>query len=32
VQISALQPAGKRAMTGEEFLRGARLRPGDVFE
>ena len=32
VQIRALQPAGKRAMTGEEFLRGARLRPGDVFE
>ncbi len=32
VQIRALQPAGKRAMTGEEFLRGARLRPGDSFE
>lgn len=32
VQIHRLQPAGKRAMTGEEFLRGARLAPGDSFE
>ncbi|MFO8082455.1 MAG: methionyl-tRNA formyltransferase [Armatimonadota bacterium] len=32
VQLERLQPAGKRAMSGEEFLRGARLEIGDAFE
>lgn len=29
VLIRALQPAGKRVMSAEEFLRGYRLQPGD---
>ncbi len=32
LQIRALQPAGKRSMSGEEFLRGARLARGDGFD
>ncbi|MFW5867545.1 MAG: methionyl-tRNA formyltransferase [Armatimonadota bacterium] len=32
VQIQRLQPAGKKPMSGEEFLRGARLEVGDVFD
>ena len=32
VQIRRLQPAGKKAMSGEEFLRGARLEVGDGFD
>jgi methionyl-tRNA formyltransferase len=31
VEIVRLQPAGKRPMSGEDFLRGARLGPGDRF-
>ncbi len=30
--IAGLQPPGKRAMSGEEFMRGARLAVGDKFE
>ncbi len=30
--VHQLQPAGKRAMSGEEFLRGARPRAGERFE
>lgn len=30
--IVGLQPPGKRAMSGEEFMRGARLAVGDKFE
>lgn len=29
LQLLAVQPAGKRAMTAEEFLRGHGVRPGD---
>ncbi len=29
VEITRLQPAGKRSMSGAEFSRGARLHPGD---
>jgi methionyl-tRNA formyltransferase len=29
--IRRLQPAGKKPMNAEEFLRGYSLRPGDVF-
>ncbi len=29
VDLVAIQPAGKRAMTGEEFMRGHRLKVGD---
>ncbi|HZU35015.1 MAG TPA: methionyl-tRNA formyltransferase [Gemmataceae bacterium] len=29
VDIASVQPAGKRAMRAEEFLRGHRLQPGD---
>jgi len=29
VEITSLTPAGKRPMAGAEFLRGARLSPGD---
>ncbi len=32
VEICRLQPAGKRPMSGEEFLRGARLQVGDRFD
>ena len=32
VQINRLQPAGKKAMSGEQFLRGARLEVGDRFD
>ncbi|MBD3293136.1 MAG: methionyl-tRNA formyltransferase, partial [Armatimonadia bacterium] len=32
VQIQRLQPAGKRAMSGEDFLRGARLDIGERFD
>lgn len=32
VQIQRLQPAGKKAMSGEQFLRGARLEVGDSFD
>ncbi len=31
VKILELQPAGKRRMTAEEFLRGRRPQPGDFF-
>ncbi len=31
VVITQLQPAGKRMMSADEFLRGYRLRPGDRF-
>ncbi len=30
--ITRLQPPGKQAMSGEEFMRGARLAVGDMFE
>ncbi len=32
LEIAELQPPGKRAMSGAEFLRGARLTVGNVFE
>jgi methionyl-tRNA formyltransferase len=32
VELVRLQPQGKRAMSGAEFLRGARLAIGDRFE
>ncbi|NLO06726.1 MAG: methionyl-tRNA formyltransferase [candidate division WS1 bacterium] len=32
VEITRLQPPGKRSMSGEEFLRGARLQVGDRFD
>ncbi len=32
VQIDQLQPAGKKPMSGEEFLRGARLEKGRSFD
>ncbi|MGD9496350.1 MAG: methionyl-tRNA formyltransferase [Armatimonadota bacterium] len=32
VELVRLQPAGSRSMSGEEFLRGARLAIGDRFE
>jgi len=32
VQIQRLQPAGKKEMSGEEFLRGARLDVGERFD
>lgn len=32
VEVRRLQPAGRREMTGDEFLRGARLEVGDRFE
>lgn len=31
VEVSELQPAGKRRMTAAEFLRGHPLKPGDRF-
>ncbi|MEN6559001.1 MAG: methionyl-tRNA formyltransferase [Thermoguttaceae bacterium] len=31
VMPQSVQPAGKRAMSAEEFLRGHRVRPGDMF-
>lgn len=31
VEISELQPAGKKRMTGEEFSRGYQPMPGDRF-
>lgn len=31
VQIKSLQPAGKRLLGAEEFLRGYRVKPGDRF-
>lgn len=31
LQISVLQPAGKRAMSAGEFLNGCRIQIGDVF-
>jgi methionyl-tRNA formyltransferase len=31
LEIVRLQPAGKRSMAGEEFLRGNRVRAGDQF-
>jgi methionyl-tRNA formyltransferase len=31
VRILGLQPAGKRAMTADEYLRGARVGPGTVL-
>ena len=31
VQILELQPAGKKRMTAEEFLRGYPLKEGDRF-
>lgn len=31
VQIRRLQPAGKRMLTAEQFLRGYRVRPGQKF-
>jgi methionyl-tRNA formyltransferase len=31
VEVLELQPAGKRRMTAEEFLRGRRPQPGDHF-
>jgi methionyl-tRNA formyltransferase len=31
VEVLELQPAGKRRMTAEEFLRGRPVRPGDRF-
>ena len=31
VTPQSVQPAGKRAMSTEEFLRGHRVRPGDKF-
>ncbi len=31
LRILGLQPAGKRAMTAEEYLRGARVAPGTVL-
>jgi methionyl-tRNA formyltransferase len=31
VRVVELQPAGKRAMTAEEFLRGTRVAPGTVL-
>ncbi|MGI5816765.1 MAG: methionyl-tRNA formyltransferase [Armatimonadota bacterium] len=31
LQLTRLQPAGKKPMSGEEFLRGARLDVGDRF-
>jgi methionyl-tRNA formyltransferase len=32
VEIRRLQPAGRQPMSGEEFLRGARLEVGDCFQ
>lgn len=32
VEIRRLQPAGRQPMSGEEFLRGARLEVGDCFD
>lgn len=32
VQILGVQPAGKRALSAEEFLRGYRLKTGDRFQ
>jgi methionyl-tRNA formyltransferase len=31
VEVVELQPAGKRRMLQEEFLRGRKLQPGDRF-
>ena len=31
IRILSLQPAGKRAMTADEYLRGARVAPGTVL-
>jgi methionyl-tRNA formyltransferase len=31
LSILTLQPAGKRHMTAEEFLRGYQVKPSDVF-
>jgi methionyl-tRNA formyltransferase len=31
LRIDAIQRPGRRALTGEEFARGARLSPGDAF-
>lgn len=31
VQIERLQPAGRQSMSGGDYLRGARLEPGDRF-
>ncbi|HYZ46141.1 MAG TPA: hypothetical protein VE712_00610 [Actinomycetota bacterium] len=32
VSLVAVQPAGKRVMSGSEWLRGLRLRPGERLE
>ncbi len=32
VRIASLQPAGKRAMTADEYLRGSRVAPGTVLD
>ncbi|MEW6357890.1 MAG: methionyl-tRNA formyltransferase [Planctomycetota bacterium] len=32
ILIRRLQPAGKRAMSAAEYLRGRSVRPGDVFQ
>ncbi|MGC9317556.1 MAG: methionyl-tRNA formyltransferase [Armatimonadota bacterium] len=32
VEIRRLQPAGRQPMSGEQFLRGARLQVGDCFQ
>ena len=31
LELLDVQPAGKRAMSASEFLRGNRVRPGDRF-
>ncbi len=32
VRIASLQPAGKRAMTADEYLRGSRVAPGTILD
>ena len=32
IVLAMVQPAGKKAMTAAEFVRGARLSPGDLLE
>jgi len=31
VAIEQVQPAGKRTMTADEFLRGYQIKPGTLF-
>ena len=32
VRLTLVQPAGRRVMSGAEYVRGNRTRPGDRFD